>query len=67
MALRPSFRLSVHNRAKCDIGWQGAAARRHCPMVIMTQQAEARGDANQRLWTNLMQILPTSKVPEEGM
>ena len=39
--------------------WQGAAARAataifHCLKVIMTQQAEARGGANQRLWTNMM-------------
>ena len=44
-----------------------ATATFHCPMVIMAQQAEASGAANQRLCKNLIQILPMSKVPEKGV
>ena len=39
----------------------------HCPMVIMTQQAEARGGTNQRLWTNMLQILcQRAKCPKRA-
>jgi hypothetical protein len=43
MALRPPFRLNVHNRAKCDIG---AKHGEHCASVLYSCEHTSAGGAS---------------------